>query len=744
MSLPAILRALGLAVLLTAALAASAGAHQVPGSHGLQPHQIPAQHTAQLLPAAALPPVDFSARMAGPTTRKCEGGTAGPYPCKNVDLAAFVPLPVLGGATGNDIWGWTDPETKREYALMGTATSTGFVDVTDAENPVFLGTLPTRGTPDFVLWRDIKVDGNYAYIVSEISRSGMQVFDLTRLRGRTSPTVFTADAVYDNFSSAHNISINEATDVAYVVGAGDPPAGGTTGESAASEDCSNGEQNGGLHMVDISDPLKPAFLGCALVDDADGERGTPSNNYVHDVECVIYDGPDPDYQGREICFGSNEEVVTIYDVTDKQAPKVLSRTTYPTATYVHQGALTENKRYFLFGDELDEQGESIPTTTYVMDVADLDAPPVPKAYTHPTASIDHNMYTFDQRVYQSNYSAGLRILEYDDASLAAGKLEEIAFFDVVPEVDIAEFAGTWSNYRFPGSGTVVVSAIENEVNGLFVLRPQLPAPTNDGGGTTGPGQEPEPERPTTKPQTPEQQQGGGQQQGGQGGQGGGQGSEPDKPAACQSRAGLGRTTARGTGRDGGVTFSFRRLVDAPVTVDVFQQSRGRRIVGERRVRRFTGKRSGFTWNGRDSRGRKVPDGFYFARFRIKSPGGRVDTARVTLGRSNGRFGPRRAFYRRDSCSALSKFKLSRPVFGGRDTRNLAIAYRLNGAARVQVTVTNRRARVIKRFAAKGVAAGRTQRITLPARGLARGDYRIKLSATRGGRTTTSTLTANRL
>ncbi len=181
-----------------------------------------------------------------------------------------------------------------------------------------------------------------------------------------------------------------------------------------------------------------------------------------------------------------------------------------------------------------------------------------------------------------------------------------------------------------------------------------------------------------------------------------------------------------------------------MTVDIFQQSRGRKITGERRVKRFTNKTGSFTWNGRDSRGRKVPNGFYFARFRVEGANGQADTVRVTLGKSKGLFGPRRAFFGRDRCGTLGKFKLSRPVFGGRDSRSLGIAYRLNQPARVQVTVANRRARVVKRFAAKQVAAGRTQRLSLSPRGLERGDYRVKISVTRGGRTTTSTLTANRL
>jgi choice-of-anchor B domain-containing protein len=399
----------------------------------------------------------LDAQLTAAGAAECQDGKAGIYPCKSVDLESFVPLPALGGATGNDIWGWTDAKSKREFAIMGTSTSTGFVEVTDPKNPVLIGTLPTRGTPDYVLWRDIKVDGHYAYIVSEISGSGLQVFDLRRLltASTATPTVFASDAAYDEFSSAHNISINQETDVAYVVG---------------SDTCGANGENGGLHMVDISRPLAPRFAGCATVETFSGAE---PNNYVHDVECVVYRGPDADYQGREICFGSNENVVAIYDVTDKANPRVISTVGYPQATYTHQGSLTGDQRWLLFGDELDEQANGQKTTTYILDASDLDNPPTPAAFEQATASIDHNQYVHDNRTYQSNYTAGLRILEFDHASLTAGTLNEVAFFDVVPGVDVAEFAGTWSNYRFPRSGTTVVSTIENQVSGLFVLKPQL-------------------------------------------------------------------------------------------------------------------------------------------------------------------------------------------------------------------------------------------------------------------------------
>jgi choice-of-anchor B domain-containing protein len=454
-------------VLLTSLLVAALTAAATAATTAAHP---PDQHEAQLMPASALTTFNVNAQMAASFSASCEDGSAGPYPCENVDLAGFVPLPMLGGATGNDIWGWTDPETGDEYAIMGTSNSTGFVRVTDPENPVLVGVLPTRGVPDFVLWRDIKVHKDHAFIVSEVTAAGLQVFDLTRLRDRTGPTILTEDASYDGFSNAHNISINNESEVAYAVG---------TNTCRNEEQDGGREQNGGLHMLDVSDPVDPRFLGCATVQNADSGGPERSDNYVHDVECIIYDGPDADYTGREICFGSNEDVVVIYDVTDKLNPRVISATGYPTAAYTHQGSLTEDRSHFIFGDELDEQTHGLPTTTYIMDVRDLDNPPTPKAFEHETNSIDHNLYVHGNRVFASNYAAGLRILEFDDDSLADGHLEQVGYFDVVPGVDVAEFAGTWSNYRFPGSGNVVISAIENQVSGLFILTPTLPEPAGE-------------------------------------------------------------------------------------------------------------------------------------------------------------------------------------------------------------------------------------------------------------------------
>jgi choice-of-anchor B domain-containing protein len=138
----------------------------------------------------------------------CENGFAGIYPCDGYDLIAHISADKLGGSSGNDSWGWTDPQTNKEYALVGLDNGTAFIDVSDPINPVYLGKLPTHTQSS--TWRDVKTYNNHAFVVSEASGHGMQVFDLTRLRDVVNPPLnFTEDAHYNGFGSAHNIIINE-------------------------------------------------------------------------------------------------------------------------------------------------------------------------------------------------------------------------------------------------------------------------------------------------------------------------------------------------------------------------------------------------------------------------------------------------------------------------------------------------------------------------------------------------------
>ena len=337
----------------------------------------------------------------------------------------------MEGEFGNDIWGWHDAETDREYALMGMRNGTAFVDVTDPDEVVYLGKLPTESQNS--TWRDIKVYQNHAYVVADHAGAhGMQVFDLTRLRDQTTPQEFVADTVYGDFENSHNLVINADTGFIYAV---------------LSNTC-----EAGLHMVDLSIPNNPQFAGCH------------STVRTHDSQCVVYAGSDADYVGNELCFSSNEDHFGIVDVSDKSSPVTIASLTYEQLVYVHQGWLTEDHRYFLLGDELDETSFGHPTRTHVIDLSDLDAPEYLYAYEHDTLATDHNLYVLGNRIFEANYTVGLRVLEFDDLSLQ--EISEIAFFDTFPEHDAVQLIGAWSVYPYLPSGTIIVSDMEN---GLFVL-----------------------------------------------------------------------------------------------------------------------------------------------------------------------------------------------------------------------------------------------------------------------------------
>jgi choice-of-anchor B domain-containing protein len=449
-------------VLLFAAVTTPVAAHPDETAHH---NPLPAHATPAMRAFAEDQQEQSTAGGLGPTL--CEGGSAGGFPCSNVDLEAFMPMADIGGTRSNekanDVWGWTDGTD--EYAIIGRVFGTSFVRITGAGAPLYLGDLPTHGAFGSS-WRDVKVFNDHALIVSEASQHGMQVFDLTQLRGRTtSGATFSETAHYNRVASAHNIAVNEASGYAYIIGA--------SGKNGCS---------GGLHMVDLSNVRNPTFAGCFSAD-----------GYTHDTQCVTYTGPSSAYLNREICFSSNEDTLTIVDVTDKRTPVLLSRTPYPGSAYTHQGWLTADHTHFLLDDELDEQRGGHNTRTRIFDVTNLQNPVLRGAFDNPsTAAIDHNQYVRGDRVFQANYRAGLRILDISEISSAS--LTEVGFFDVYPDGDAAQFNGAWSTYPYFPSGKVVISGIEQ---GLFVVRPSPLAAGDPTWAGPGAGTGTDPGTPTT-------------------------------------------------------------------------------------------------------------------------------------------------------------------------------------------------------------------------------------------------------
>lgn len=317
--------------------------------------------------------------VAGGGACGADGHTDGDvaFECSNVDLEAWHPIASLLGCEDkmtNDNWGWTNPTTGTEWVIVGCSTGTTFFRATDGAGAGYHVATQTASSS----WRDIKVYDGYALIGSEAGSHGLQVVDMAAKEAEGAAGHVQPDAVYSDFGSSHNVVVNEETGMAYAVG---------------SNTC-----NGGLHAVDVRDPLHPVNAGCAW----DGD-------YVHDAQCVVYRGPDAEHVGREICVLYSEQEIRIVDVTDLANPSQLGVLDYDF-NYAHQGWFNCEQTALFVDDELDESGAG-KTRTYVVDVRDLDAPALLTVHESHLSAIDHNQYVCGAYLYQANYEAGLRILD---------------------------------------------------------------------------------------------------------------------------------------------------------------------------------------------------------------------------------------------------------------------------------------------------------------------------------------------
>jgi choice-of-anchor B domain-containing protein len=416
----------------------------------------------------------------------CVDGMAGPYPCSNIDLAAFVPLSDLGAPFGSSasVVGYTHEPSGREFALIGLHNGTAVVEVTTANQPHFIGRIAagTDGVFSESLWRELEVYNDHAFIVSEANGHALSIVDLRPILNveegsgpidlvpvatytggpdeplpgpalagahpeSLTPALEAADRGGDTKTArSHTLDVNIDTGVAYLFG---------------SNTC-----NGGPHAVDIRDPSQPTYLGCY------GDQG-----YTHDGHCRIYAGPDVEHQGKEICFLAQGEIyvdtsepnrIAVVDFTDKASPVLLSSFTYPDAHYSHQGALTDDEGFLLVDDELDEEELGLPMRTIVFDVSDLDSPFLLGAYRHELFAIDHNQHVVGNFVVQANYTAGVRVFALDDIGRAV--LRPVGHFDVMPHRDDPVFEGSWNAFPYFASGTIVANSI---YDGLFVLTPRI-------------------------------------------------------------------------------------------------------------------------------------------------------------------------------------------------------------------------------------------------------------------------------
>ncbi|MDX6745480.1 choice-of-anchor B family protein [Polaribacter sp. PL03] len=358
----------------------------------------------------------------------CEDGFAGEYPCNDYDLLTYVSLEDIGGVntTITNCWGWSDPETNKEFALIGTNKGTTFIEITDPTTPIVLGSLNTKGNTI----RDIKRYNSYALIINNDEVNGLQIFNLKALREvNETPVEFVSDTETRFKGSSKSIAINEQSMFAYILGA-----------------TKNG---GGPFFYDIEKTHEARLKGSY-------EEGA----YANQAKVITYNGLDADYIGKEIFVGSNNNEIVLLDVSDKENPIKIATVTYSNINKTTKGAFTDDSNYFIVGDENDAENKTI-----VFDFSDLDNPVYLFDFNGTTNAIDNNGFVKGNIYYQTNSTAGIRML--DISNIENNIIKEVGFFDTHPENDNPEAKGTSGIYPYLSSGNILITDTER---GFFVIR----------------------------------------------------------------------------------------------------------------------------------------------------------------------------------------------------------------------------------------------------------------------------------
>jgi len=385
---------------------------------------------------------------------QCVQGSAGPFPCRNLDFVAQIPLSQFSSrpVSAADLWGFRDLNDGREYAIIGLRNGTAIVDVTDAANPREVVTIPGNTSP----WREVKVyqirDAvanrwrAYAYVTTEAANSGLQVIDLSGLPS----TAALANTLLDT-GSQHTLYVSN---IDYETNASNNPSLAPTLYLAGAS--ING---GSWRAYSLANPVAPQLVGTS-----------PTTHYMHDSTGLVRSGPvltgcAPGHDPCDVLVDFDVDQIELWDVTNKALPVLVGTATNPGNRYIHSGWPSATGSFVIFHDELEEIQNGTRTRIYTLDLTgSLANPSVSISYEGPTTTTDHNGYIRGPYYYVSHYRRGLVVFK----PLSTAELKETAYFDtyLTPSANVAGTDGAWGVYPFLGSRNILVSDIEN---GLFIV-----------------------------------------------------------------------------------------------------------------------------------------------------------------------------------------------------------------------------------------------------------------------------------
>jgi choice-of-anchor B domain-containing protein len=334
------------------------------------------------------------------------------------------------GSPYSAVWGYKAPNG-REYALLSAFSGTAFIDVTDSANITEKDFQPGPGSN----WREMKTYSHYAYIVTDVTGGvGVQIVDLQYLPDSVH---FVRNWTFPGLSDVHTIS--QSGPYLYLNGGDATP-------------------NGGIAVVDITDPVNPV------------KRGIWDNKYVHDCRIV---------ENRIFACNINSSdggTVTVIDAWDKDNLVTLGSWANAPNPGPHNCAVTDNRKYCLVTDEINGN----PRLLKIWNIQNL-SNVTQVATWQPTAiatSIVHNVEVYGNYAVIAHYTAGVRVVNITNPATPT----EVAWYDTYPSNNGFTYDGCWGVYMLP-SGKIIAS---DRQTGLYVLKTNTPLTGITGNGTTAP------------------------------------------------------------------------------------------------------------------------------------------------------------------------------------------------------------------------------------------------------------------
>jgi len=340
----------------------------------------------------------------------------GQLPNYNITLLANLNQHITND-TYSGCWGYIAPDGS-EYGILGTHLGTAFINISDSSNIHEVDFEPAPVTGSGNHWREITVHSHYAYVITEQSNSGIEIFDLQYLPD-------SVHRVNKFIPPGHITSHTIARSGPYLFLNGCNSAFGQ-----------------GVTILDLtSDPENPVV------------RGSLNTHYVHDCRVV----------NDTIWAACLSSGIRIINAVNKDQPVFINSFLTPPHLATHNSALTKDGNYLYTTDET-----SSPTagTLKIFDVQDLGNVTFIRDWrpTGITTSQVHNIEIFGDTAVIAHRSSGIRVL---DISNPIDPIE-IAWYDTYPINNVNAFIGAWGIFMFP-SKKIIAS---NKEDGLWVVQLQ--------------------------------------------------------------------------------------------------------------------------------------------------------------------------------------------------------------------------------------------------------------------------------